>query len=74
MAAPAQAQQEPPVPKIMALRAEDHQGGGQYGALHAYGNGMGSFYVKKKNVATERKISYICALIVIFKENYEHPC
>ena len=26
--------------------AEDHQGGGQYGALHAYGNGMASFYVK----------------------------
>ncbi|MBR5018060.1 MAG: hypothetical protein IKX53_00300 [Bacteroidales bacterium] len=26
--------------------AEEHQGGGKYGDLHAYGNGMESFYVK----------------------------
>ena len=26
--------------------AEDHQGGGRYGAVHGYGNGMETFYVK----------------------------
>ena len=26
--------------------AEDHQGGGKYGGLRAYGNGMESYYVK----------------------------
>ncbi|MBP5392161.1 MAG: hypothetical protein J6Y40_08805 [Bacteroidales bacterium] len=26
--------------------AEDHQGGGKYGAVHGYGNGMETFYVK----------------------------